>query len=856
MALLREPRAIVDGSELEEQPPPSGTEDVAGAAPQASKDLGWLLTAAETEVAKRIAWLWSRQDAAMKNRFTTWKQWRLWRKGVRFTQVRREQDALVLYVPPQTGNEPPEPNNADDLARNVVSVLMADPPVADAEPATDAPEDRQAAEFATRVLNQESSEGGINLRALHEDALDKSGTYASAFEYACVDPYGGGWQPMRVLAHPEAVSVEPDPRLNPATGQPEPPYVQKYVLEDGSLSDSAINAKRQWLPSIRVEVLTGHHVRFIPESCAGIGDAEGVVICLPATLGVLRGQFEKEEQPWDDETTKAIASHRPDGWKEMLAPWMKSHMEERSGWINGAPTDDALCFPYLHYRRRCKSYPKGAYVVTVGDKRVLHREPWSAVTQGQEGEEQEEALDIPLAQVRQLDDHADGDPYGTTFLAKTGPMDEIVASIIGALLEYLDRFNHPREYLPLGSVITPEAFRDARASGLPIQFNPQGKPEFETIPAFPKEGPDLVKYITDKMEHTVGLSASAQGQRDANVQSGRHFQQMVEQSLVRLSSVKNNSDDAFIRLCRIILQLMRAFYTVPQRMKYLGEDGRYKERAWSRTDLGSTKDIKIRRGTSTLLPRSAKMALAREELDVGLKAQDPQAYTRYQAAIAGHLSPLMGLQDDPSVNRIRQQIADWQEGPEESVSEASAQYQQQLPMMQMQMQEHQMAAEEAMAAGFPAPEMPPMPQDPMIDAAARFFAPLATDEDPFVARVRYDELGKSMQSSSFSRHPAPWQQPFIAEYLRMRNAAGVQTIPDQQQAMQQQQQMQQQQMATEQESKLAEAEKDRSVARDQQTQDRAAASERDNQKTELERQRMAMQAASRIATANEPVPVQ
>jgi hypothetical protein len=853
MALLQEPRAIVDGSELEEQAPPSGLAEDGAAT--SSKGDGWLLTAPETEVAKRVAWLWSRQDQAMKNRFTTWKQWRLWRKGVRFTQVRREQDSLVLYVPPQTGNEPPEPNNADDLARNVVSVLMADPPVADAEPATDAPEDRQAAEFATRVLNQESSEGGINLRAIHEDALDKSGTYASAFEYACVDPYGGGWQPVKVLAHPQAISVEPDPRVNPMTGEPEPPYVEKYVREDGSLSDSAIGAKRQWLPSIRVEVLTGHHVRFIPETCAGIGDAEGVVICMPATLGVLRGQFEKEK-PWTDEILKAVASHRPEGWKEMLAPWMKSHMDERSGWINGAPTDDALCFPYLHYRRRCKSYPKGAYIVTVGDKRVLHRAPWSAVTQGQEGAEVEEALDIPLAQVRQLDDHADGDPYGTTFLAKTGPMDEIVASIIGALLEYLDRFNHPREYLPLGSNVTPESLRDARISGIPIQFNPQGKPEFETIPAFPKEGPELVQFLKKAMEEAVGLSSSAQGQRDPNVQSGRHFQQMVEQSLVRLASVKNNSDDAFIRLCRIILQLMRAFYTVAQRMKYLGEDGRYKERAWSRTDLGSTKDIKIRRGTSTLLPRSAKMALAREELDVGMKAQDPQAYTRYQAAIAGHLSPLMGLQDDPSVNRIRQQIADWQEGPDESVTEASAAYQQQLPMLQEQQQQQmQMMAMQATQQGMMPPEPPPLPPDPMTMAAARFFAPRPTDDDPFVARVRYDELGKSMQSTSFSQHPEPWQQPFVAEYLRMRMAAGVQTVADQQRAMQEQAAQQQQQVATEQESKLAEADKDRAVAADERSEDRAAESERESKKADLERQRMSMQAAARIATANPSQPV-
>lgn len=778
----------------------------AGASPMGDRRLGYLLDEPdESKVAKRVQQLWDRQTPAMKDRMARWRCYRLWREGRRYVRLKVAQDELRVYVPPQTSDLPPEPNKADTLVRRVVATLMADPPQVEAEPSTDAAEDRDAAEFATRVLNTDGTESGLNIRAVHEDALDKSGSYCSAFVYACVDPHGGGQRPVQVLAHPAAVSIDPDPRRDPTTGADGPPYVLKYVQEDGSLSESGVGARVQWLPTVRLKVLTGHHVRFLPEVCEGLSDAEGVLLCLPITLGLLRSQFETEDAPWSDEMVKAIAAYQPLQHDQLLPAWMKraDHADQRTLWHEGKPSDDVMVFPLLVYRTACVEYPKGCYVVTAAGKYVLHRQPWSAVTVGQQGAEVEEMLDLPLSQVRQLDDHQLDDPYGSCFMAKVGPMDEIRASIWGALLDYLDRFLRPNVYLPLGSNIQPG--QSNKRDGTPILYNAAGKPEFEVIPPFPREGHEALAFVSREMDSAVGLEQAAQGVATPSVQSGRHAQQIIEQALVALSGVKHNSDDAFIRLNRVILQLYRAFYTVPQRLKYFGVDGRYKEREWTRADLGTSRDIRLRRGTSTLLPMSAKIAIAREELEIAAKFGDPEAYQRYKHVTSANLSPTIGEEDDPVALRVRQQIADWEEGPAESVEAEAASY---VPQP------------ETDALGQPvldpATGEPVSAPHPLTRAGAALFAPRANDEMPTIAPIRLRELSQAMCGARYAKQAPEWRAAYDQEFERMRAASGVQTVREQQAAQQAQAQAASEAQQVDAESKLAEADKDRAVARESQ----------------------------------------
>lgn len=776
---------------------------------------GFLLDAPEREVAEWIEREVQRRQKAMDRRMVWAKANRAWRDGRRFVRVIQRADEDRVWVAPATGKEPPVPNKCDQLVRRMVATLMVDPPKADCVPASGEEKDRDAAEFSSRALEHELEQMGYE--AKHEDALDRSFTWASAFEYFCVDPYGDE-QPVEVLAHPAAERADPDPRVNPVTGLVEGPFVKRYVRDDGTLTDQVSEAKRQWVPRIRMEVLNAPHVHFIPEYCAGIDDADGVILCFPTTLGDLRGKFEPKDEPWTNEVLKELASYHPPKFEDLLPEFMRrSNVTSQDRWKNGVPPDDQVCFPFLVYMAKSVTYPEGAYVLSVGKSRVLHRDVWAAEVTDQEGGKRKEALPVPVAQVRNLDDHQDGDPYGTTVTKKLGQMDEIRAQGIGGTLEYMDRFNHPREYLPIGSIIQPDDLNDR--DGRPIMFNPQGKPEFETIPPFPREVNELIQFITAEMEQEASM-AGATGQTQGNVTSGYQQRQVIEQALVGMSGIKRNADTAFTRGCRIVLALMRGYFTVPQRLGYVSESGRYKEDEWTASDLGSTKDVKLRRGTSTMMAQSAKQALARDELEVSMRAGDPMAYQNYRRAMAGNVDPLIGAQDDPIRLRVRSQIHEWDNGPNEELKGAP------MPEPMPAMDEMGQPVVDPMTG---APQMQPGVH-PMTEAARKLFAPLPIDAEPLNAKVRHEELTAAIAGARFNRHPPEWQQALLEAYDMARQAAGVQTLAEQAQAAQQQQQQQmEQEVAKEQnkmQAKMQAQAQEKELERGLREQDQAAADQR------------------------------
>lgn len=801
-------------------------------APQKSR--GFLLDEDEKKVAEWIEREVSRRSRAMDRRMVWAKANRAWRQGLRFVRVKERLDEAQIYVAPSSGKEPPTPNKADQLVRRIVATLMVDPPAPDCVPASGDELDRDAAEFSTRALEHELERMGY--LAKHEDALDKSFTYASAFEYFCVDPYGDR-QPVEVLANNAALSIEPDPRVNPLTGMVEGPFIKKFVREDGSLTESKGEAKQQWVPRIRMEVLSAPHVHFLPEYCEGIDDAEGVICCYPTTLGDLKGKFEKEDEPWSTDIVRELANYRPPKFEDLLPRFMdRGSVTDTSRWRDGVPPDDQVCFPFITYMERSATYPMGAYLLTVGKSRVLHRDEWKVEVTDQQERTRTEALPIPIAQVRNLDDHQDGDPYGTTVTKKLGQMDEMRALQIGAWLEFLDRFNHPREYLPLGSIIQPDDLNSR--DGRPILYNAEaGKPEFEQIASFPAEAVTMLQFITAEMDAEANLTG-AQGQTSANITSGYQQRQVIEQALVGLSGIKRNADSAFTRGGRIILSLMR-FFTVAQRMGYVSEAGRYKEDEWTAADLGSTRDVKIRRGTSTMMAPSAKQALARDELEVGTKAQDPQAYQTYRRALASNADVLTGAQDDPIRTRVRAQIHEWEQGPDDEVKEAEMPAPAPGPTDEMGQPIVDPATGAPMPAVDPATGAPvPPPVHPMVEAARRLFGVLPIDAEPLNARVRHEELSAAMAGARFQKHPPEWQTGLVEAYETARQAAGVQTLAEQAQAAQQAAQAQQQAKAQEEvnktQAKMAAKTQEHEMERQLREQD-----------SELEGQRMRIEQAVR-----------
>jgi hypothetical protein len=318
---------------------------------------------------------------------------------------------------------------------------------------------------------------------------------------------------------------------------------------------------------------------------------------------------------------------------------------------------------------------------------------------------------------------------------------------------------------------------------MPIQIPNLGKPEIEQMPNFPSAMKDFLQFVNDDMDDESTLQEVGQGLSDPSVTSGRQAQQIVEQVHAALSGLHHNASKGLIRGWRIMLQLARAYYTVPQQISWVGEDGAYKQKQWTGADLSSAKQVKIRRGSFTMLQPTQKTLLATEHVTMGIMS--PQEFIDITSS---NVQSLTGLQDNAHRMKARRQINTWYQGPPEDW----------VPQTDPQTGQPPVDPE----TGQPVP-------DPVL---AEMFRALPPDIEPANAEMRTYEFGKAISGTKFQGFPPEWQEGLLNAYQLSRQAAGILTIEEQQQAAQaeaeaQQQEVQAQQQAaqTQQDTKLEEA---------------------------------------------------
>jgi hypothetical protein len=846
---------------------PPGTEDVApqSTALTAPKPAGpklgfWLDEPDETKVAKDIVRKWKAQDKAAKSRRARWECNELRRMGDQFSKVKYNADTgeYSLYVPIGSENAPPSLNKTDALCTKMVANLLVDPPRPDAEPPSDSDEDRAASEFTTRALLDLHSESGLAMDETLREAEEIACTHGSGFVRYWVDPNGGGQRPKEIMAGfdpatgemaqgeadallrmvappPVPPVVDPltaapggDPSTAPVAAPavvpplepqptPWPDYKIRYVMPGGQLTDNASEAEIVWLPKVRREVLTGKHVRFLPDTASSIKDAEGVLLCGAVSIGSLKRLFAERVAAMSPDDLKALTGHKPERYKDLLPKHVAQRYGQEESRTDGAegPPDDALAFVYTAYLSACPEYPKGAHVVIGGDRFVLSKAPLSAEIEDGEGGVRIEHMDIPVAQFRQFMDTTHGDPYGRGLVDKIGDGDPILALALGYLIEYVYNANNPHLFVPIGSGIHEKSMQAPR--GTPIPYNgAQGAPVFQPVPPFASETMNLYDRVESYMNDRSGLNETAQGESSPNVTSGRQARIEVEQALVALSGAASAMKEGFVRSCRIQCQLMKAHYTTPQKVRVPGEDGAFKVKEWTRADLGSTTDVKIAAGTGTMLSPSAKAAVASEQLEIAMQRQDQRGIDMYYKALTGNVHPVLGMQDDPAEMEVKRSISAWSEGPPDGWAP--------LPPMPVA---DPMTGAPAVDPMTGQPAMQPQ-VDPVVSG---IFLPKPNHEDPTVALVRYRELSRAMSGTKYAKQPPEWRAVLDAEFEKARRAAGVATIAEQQAA---QAQMQQQQMQMD-----ADAKAEAGLESDKERAFRGAESDKDR---EVQREKQAMEA--------------
>jgi len=689
------------------------------------------------KAAERMVAEWNESDRDMHNNFEQWRVNRAQREGVTGAYVIKKTDRHEAWVPPGTGVSFRGMNKAARLSRRLVAQIMSDPPAAEVEAEGGSDEERDRAEFTGRVLAIMGASDQLDVPGSASKALDLGSTYGSGFRHWSVDPKGNGHR---------ATEVYVTAGLNPYTEQPYsaeypgPNPVLHYVQEDGTFSmEKTGNEQRTWLPRVDVELLTGKNVRFIPHNCGGVQNARGLKIGAMLPWGVVKERL-PELMDLSEERIEEIVKARPKN-TQMLIP--KGHRGDRAG----ENYDEHLVFVLTEYHKSGAEYPYGAYLIVLGDSYLAHSEEWY-------DEENDEPLDIPVDQFMQYEQ--EDNPYGGGCMQLLAAGNDIRSQMIGKMLEHLEHFTNRKVFVPLTSNL--QAHQLQAPTKTVINIAPGGEPKYEDLPNFPTAVKEMLPFVSQDMDDEVGLQEPAQGKASPSVDSGVHARQLIEQTNIGLSPIYYNAQKGLIRGWKIILQLTRAFYTVRQRIEWVGEDGCYKEKMWRGVDLTSGSEIKIKRGTMTMMSPSMKTAAIAEWQQLGFLSQQDAI-----AAIGTHVSRLTGHQDSPHRQRVRQEISYWMQGPPEGWQP-------------------------------PQPQIDPQTGQPMPPPPSQVFPPLPVDLNPEVAALREYEFGRALATSKFASQPPPWQQELANAYTQARQAAGIQTVQEQAQAAQAQQEAAQAEM--------------------------------------------------------------
>lgn len=701
----------------------------------------WLDEPDEAKVAKAILKAWTDQDSLYTNEIGEVRVNDLRRKGYHNVEAVKSQDKDEITIW-NWGRAAPGLNKAAALCRKFPAALLADPPEPDPEPAGTDAIHRDQADFSRRVLQHLLAEGELDMVSALWEAEDLASTYRRAYICLWVEPRGER-TPLQVEAHPQATSAlqpfagPPDPM----TGQPTPldpgAAILRFVREDGSLTDQQGEAAWTWAPKLRREVVDGRHVRYLPASAETLADAHGVLIASFQPLGRLKRFF--PDTDWGSERDTEKLTQYPSKARCLLPGETRREREALSG-LKG---DDRLVFTIRGYIQACGEYSQGFYGVTAGQDRLLWRKPWAA----EMPKSGQEPLDIPLAELRQFRHECVMDIVGEA--------NELRAQQLSAILDHTDQVLNRKLLIPLSSTVTDS---DLDSDRRVLVYNPPSPPVWERVDPLDQGVVQTFEMLKAEAQEDLGLGATAENLTGpSSGQSGRAKFAVIGQAQVALSEPRHWLLRAYTRLCRVVLQQVRAFYTVPQRMRWVSPDGAYKERRWTGADLGGTRDVRLKAGSLSLMTPPMKT----EQVIALVQAGVPIPPDEILNIVVGNTEALSTLREEPFRTRVRRQIAEWSDGPPEG-------WQPPPPMI----------------VGVDPMTGQPLTQPSPDPVLARTWEPVPADVLPTVAQVRTVELGKAQASETYARWPAEWRLGLDQEFERMRQAAGIQTVAEQQAAAQ------------------------------------------------------------------------
>lgn len=780
---------------------------------------GPLLEDTDQEVFQQINGLVLRQELIALNHLAQDTHWAYVKLGYPWSTLTKEpgKDIYKHELPYGTAGITIQavPNKAWDLIKKVVASLLVDFPEVEAEPADDSEQAEAACDMANRFLTQDASEQGTNDAVLFGDRVTRAMTSATSYLECWTDPTGGGYVPLQIKAHPQAVSVE-NPLVDP-DGMPTTDYILRYVTPDQQFTDDPSQAAPQWQPKLRAAKWQREHIRVFPES-ATVDNAEKVIVLGFCTLGEARRRWPSVAE-MSPEDLSALTDWTPQRFLALLPPFQRARWKLTDGRekARAGSSDERLMFYYHAYAKASPDYTKGADVVVSGvkgglvlDRKLLAKEV--EVTKGQGTTKEVRCLEIPVVQITPFDDPDEQDPSGRAFLELIAGAAENNAHLSMSFSETVDAVLHTPFATPSTSPIHGEDVENAKITGDFLQLTrPEDKPVQLQPPVLPVAFFDMYQLADEAINSAASQSRPAQGADHQQEVSGKARQIAINQNNVSLSPPQTAINNAYCRWNRIKLERCMADYSTPQQLRYVGEDGSFKQSEFTGVDFALVGKVTIKTGTGTLMPPDQKVQYLGNLKDAQLLTPD-EAMEAARPAFAKRL----GLQANPHEQYVERCLDAWLKGPPESPEpqpgmqpgmppapswadqyrawqQAQVVFEQQQAVFQQQVQAQQQAQEMAQQADTsgkpgepkaPAPQVPPItapaPVPPQVPKPWTPFTPRPNDTEPFIAALWARKLSATMSSPKYTQFGPEWKDVLDRQYLMARKAAAIASAGQQQ----------------------------------------------------------------------------
>jgi hypothetical protein len=666
----------------------------------------------------------------------------------------QDQNYYFVWTPPGSSGRlpPPSLNKADRLCGRVTAQIFSDPAIPQASPATGASADRDAAEFESRILTDVDDESTLDDSTKHRAAFDAAHCTGHFWIEYGVNPYGGGRQPLSIDAGREAQHVDEaefqtitDPMTGEPTQQPWPERVPRYVAADGTLSDAEHEATLRWVPQLTSRLMHPRNVRLWPTSATNVWEARMLVRAGYWSVGEVKAWLPKAQ--FADTQWEQLAKERPSETNKLLPRRNGKPFEPTTKRL-----DDKLVFVISVYGVECHEYGDGVEFHAIGDSGLfVDRGPWLIPAKAAEGDSpavKREPMDLPFTQHIQVR----GDPLSPIHIGTMrvlGPANEARAQTVGNLMDLSDKNLTLKTYIPTNSILTGKEALLPFLTHVPI--NPGGEPIREDPYPIPKELSQLLELWSAEMDDASGLQQAGQALETPDAASGRAKLAVLGQVQAGLSDLRLNAVRAQVRGWRIKAQLLRARMDVSTITQWQGKDGEYKARRWLGADLGTTRNIQLKPGSfSMLAPTQKADRLLQLAAVPGLIPMDD-----VRDQLFSNVGSELGWEDNPHLMRVRQQIAQWEAGPEGGV---------------VQPGQPQVQGVDAMGQ--------PMLGPPGPDARAlAIFEPRMVDSQTDVAQLRVRELGRAMATSTYGELAPAWRAGLDQAYQAMVQAMAPPPMP-------------------------------------------------------------------------------